>query len=138
MVTFSKTFGFNFRRDHQKIFLWASRLWVGRRKEPILGYVSKNDVKKNSGGKGLNMVVILVNRSNNQSILNYTIYILVFLLFSFLQLHLLCINFYLIITYNHITYISSRLDVSAKHFKSRANNLVLLSDINIYFILHHE
>ena len=25
-----------------------SRLWVGRRKEPILGYVPKNDEKKNS------------------------------------------------------------------------------------------
>ena len=25
-----------------KKILWASRLWVGRRKEPILGYVSKN------------------------------------------------------------------------------------------------
>ena len=29
------------------------RLWVGRRKEPILGYVPKNDEKKNSGDKGL-------------------------------------------------------------------------------------
>ena len=28
-----------------KNFLWASRLWVGRRKEPILGYVPKNDEK---------------------------------------------------------------------------------------------
>ena len=33
--------------------LWASRLWVGRRKEPILGYVPKNDEKKNSVHKGL-------------------------------------------------------------------------------------
>ena len=53
MASFSKTFDFNLRRDHQKNFLWASRLWVGRRKEPILGYVPKNDEKKNSGGKGL-------------------------------------------------------------------------------------
>ena len=53
MALFSKTFDFNFRRDQQKNFLWASRLWVGRRKEPILGYVSKNDEKNNSGGKGL-------------------------------------------------------------------------------------
>ena len=37
----------------KKNFLWASRLWVGRRKEPILGYVPKNDEKKNSGGTGL-------------------------------------------------------------------------------------
>ena len=35
------------RRDHQKNFLWASRLWVGRRKEAFLGYVPKNDEKKN-------------------------------------------------------------------------------------------
>ena len=27
---------------------WAPRLWVSRRKEPILGYVPKNDEKKNS------------------------------------------------------------------------------------------
>ena len=53
MASFSKTFDFNLRRDHQKNFLWASRLGVGRRKEPILGYVPKNDEKKNSGGKGL-------------------------------------------------------------------------------------
>ena len=26
-----------------KKILWASRLWVGRRKEPILGFVQKND-----------------------------------------------------------------------------------------------
>ena len=36
-----------------KKFLWASRLWVGRWKEPILGYDSKNYEKKNSGSKGL-------------------------------------------------------------------------------------
>ena len=30
----------------EKNFLWAPRLWVGRRKEPILGYVPKNDEKK--------------------------------------------------------------------------------------------
>ena len=30
------------------------RLWVCRRKEPILGYVPKNDEKKNLVYKGLN------------------------------------------------------------------------------------
>ena len=30
------------------------RLWVGRRKEPILSYVTKNDEKKNPGTNGLN------------------------------------------------------------------------------------
>ena len=30
----------------KKKILWASRLWVGRRKEPILDYVQKNDKKK--------------------------------------------------------------------------------------------
>ena len=45
---------FNLRRDLQKKILWASRLWVGRRKELILGYVQKkNDEKNNSGWKGL-------------------------------------------------------------------------------------
>ena len=41
------------RRDHQKKFLWASRLWVGRRKERTLGYVPKNDEKENLVHKGL-------------------------------------------------------------------------------------
>ena len=34
------------RRDHQKNFLWASHQRVGRRKEPILGYVQKMMKKK--------------------------------------------------------------------------------------------
>ena len=46
MVTFTKSYDFNLRKDHQKIFLWASRLWVGRRKGPILGYIPKNDEKR--------------------------------------------------------------------------------------------
>ena len=33
---FHQNFNFILRRDHQKNFLWASRLWVGRRKEPML------------------------------------------------------------------------------------------------------
>ena len=45
-------FYFNSRRDHQKNFLWASRLWVGRRKETILSYFPENDEKKNSEWKG--------------------------------------------------------------------------------------
>ena len=52
-VRIAKKIDSKIRRDHQKNFLWASRLWVGRRKEPILGYVSKNDEKKYSGIKGL-------------------------------------------------------------------------------------
>ena len=53
--TFSQNFYFNLRRDNNnKKILWASRLWVGRRKEPILAYVPKNyEKKKNSGCKGL-------------------------------------------------------------------------------------
>ena len=50
---FHQNFNSILRRDHQKNFLWALRLWVGRRKEPILGYVPKNDEKKNSVHKGL-------------------------------------------------------------------------------------
>ena len=52
-ITYCQNVDFKIRRDHQKHFLWASRLWVGRRKEPILGYVSKNYERKNSGSKGL-------------------------------------------------------------------------------------
>ena len=51
----SANFDFNLRRDHQKTFLWASRLWVGRRKEPILGYVQKNYERNNSGSNGLSL-----------------------------------------------------------------------------------
>ena len=52
-VAIEKNFNFEIRRDHQKNFLWASRLWVSRRKEPILSYAPKNNEKKNSGSKGL-------------------------------------------------------------------------------------
>ena len=42
-----------------KKILWASRLWVGRRKKPILGYVSKNYKKNNnSGTKGLSLSLL--------------------------------------------------------------------------------
>ena len=56
--TFDKNFNFILRRDHQKNFLWASRLWVGRRKKLILGYVPKNVEKKNLVHKGLISVQI--------------------------------------------------------------------------------
>ena len=45
-VPFHRNFNSILRRYIQKNFLWASRLWVGRRKEPILGYVPKNDEKR--------------------------------------------------------------------------------------------
>ena len=48
-------FRFQFKKGSSKNFLWASRLWVGRRKEPILGYVPKNYKKKNSGSKELRL-----------------------------------------------------------------------------------
>ena len=41
-----KYFVFMRKKNHRKIFIWASRLWVGRRSEPILGYISKFDGKK--------------------------------------------------------------------------------------------
>ena len=44
-VPFHRNFNSIFKKGHSKNFLWASRLWVGRRKEPILGYVPKNDEK---------------------------------------------------------------------------------------------
>ena len=52
-VPFHRNFNSILRRDHQKNFLWAFRLWVGRRKEPILGYVPKNNEKKNLVHKGI-------------------------------------------------------------------------------------
>ena len=36
----------------KKKFLWASQLWVGRRKESILGYVPENDEKRIQALKG--------------------------------------------------------------------------------------
>ena len=50
---FHRNFNSILRRDRQKNFLWASSLWVGRQKEPILGYVRKNNEKKNLDHKGL-------------------------------------------------------------------------------------
>ena len=41
-------------------FLWALQLWVGRRKESILGYVPKKDENKNSGSEGLNRHVYII------------------------------------------------------------------------------
>ena len=57
-IPFYRNFNSILRRDHQKIFLWTSRLWVGRQKEPILGYVPKNDEKKNLVHKGLKKMKI--------------------------------------------------------------------------------
>ena len=36
----------------EKNFVWAPHLWVGRRKEPILGYVLKNNEKRIHAFKG--------------------------------------------------------------------------------------
>ena len=41
------------KKGSLKKFLQMSGIWVGRRKEPILGYAPKNDEKKNSGSKEL-------------------------------------------------------------------------------------
>ena len=41
-----QNFDFKIRRVHKKNFLWASRLWVGRWKEPILGYVPKKEFRQ--------------------------------------------------------------------------------------------
>ena len=57
-VPFHRNFNSILRRDHQINFQWAWRLWVGRRKEPILGYVPKNDEKKNLVHKGLNIFFV--------------------------------------------------------------------------------
>ena len=55
-VPFHWNFNSILRRDHQKNFLWSSGLWVGRRKEPILGYVLKYDEKKNLVLEGLTWI----------------------------------------------------------------------------------
>ena len=52
-VTYGQNFYFKIRKDRQKDFLWALRQWVSRQKDHILGYVPKNDEKKDSGSKGL-------------------------------------------------------------------------------------
>ena len=51
-------FWFQFKKGSPKKILWASRLWVGRRKETILCYVPKNYVKKNSCSKGLKLKLV--------------------------------------------------------------------------------
>ena len=53
MARLANFFNFNLRRDHQKYFIWSSRLWVGRQSEPILGYVLKYDERMNSGSEEL-------------------------------------------------------------------------------------
>ena len=60
-VPFHWNFNSILRRDHQKNFLWASRLWIGRRREPILGYVPKNDEKKNLVHKGFIQRTLNIN-----------------------------------------------------------------------------
>ena len=47
-----QNFDSEIRRDHQKRFIWASRLWVGRGKKLISGYVSKNYEKRIQALKG--------------------------------------------------------------------------------------
>ena len=39
-------FWFQVRKGSWKKLLWALRLWVGRQKQPIFGYVQKNDEKR--------------------------------------------------------------------------------------------
>ena len=67
--TFGQNFDFDLWRDHQENLLWTSQLWVGGRKEPILGYVTKNDEKKNLTGNGLiynnKDILNLINALNN-------------------------------------------------------------------------
>ena len=69
-VPFDRNFNSILRRDHQKNFLWASRLWVGRRKERILRYLSKND-EKNLVYKGLNAIVACCRRRKQHNTLMY-------------------------------------------------------------------
>ena len=71
MCPLSPKFQFYFKKGSSKNFLWASRLWVGRRKEPILGYVLKNDKKKkNLVHKGLTQT-----RIDKQNIASFDIFL---------------------------------------------------------------
>ena len=45
-------FWFKIRRDNGKNFLWAPSLWVGRRQEPILGFISKFGINRIREQKG--------------------------------------------------------------------------------------
>ena len=58
LVQFGQNFDFKLWKEHGKNFLWALRLWVGRRYEPILGNVSKIYGKNNSGHKGLRLLLL--------------------------------------------------------------------------------
>ena len=74
-------FWFQFKKAYPKNFLRASRLWVGRRQEPTLGYIPKT-YEKNSGSGGLKEIlekskfnyfnkstsIISTNQSNNNSL----------------------------------------------------------------------
>ena len=52
-MPYYRNFVFKRRMDQEKNFLWAPRLWVRRRWEPILGYILKFDGIKVSGINGL-------------------------------------------------------------------------------------
>ena len=52
--TFDQNFDFKIRRDHQKNFLWAPRLWVGRRYRSLLWVISHRSTESSTPGlKGL-------------------------------------------------------------------------------------
>ena len=53
IVTVLSKFRFQKKKGPRKKFLWAPRLWVGIRWEPILGCISKFDGIKVSGINGL-------------------------------------------------------------------------------------
>ena len=61
--TFGKKFNFNLGSYPPKNFLWASRLWVGRRNKPIISYVTKKDEKKNPGTNGLRTIINIIDFS---------------------------------------------------------------------------
>ena len=44
------------KMDHRKNFLWASRLWVGRRQDQLLCYISIINGKQYSGTNGLRLL----------------------------------------------------------------------------------
>ena len=61
----SQNLQFNLRRDPRINILWASRLWVCRRQEPILGYITKTYEEKNSGSGEFKSYIVVVSMDVN-------------------------------------------------------------------------
>ena len=64
LACMTKNFDLKKRRDHRKNFLWSSRLWIGRRYEPLLSYIPEFNWKQNSGTNWLNFISNVCNHTH--------------------------------------------------------------------------